>query len=126
MNNRNVGRIATFMLLVVASLFVSACAAAGQQTPDVDVDTDAVEQQLEQLRTAIESQTQEDYSDLAPQVAQLRQALEQAYQEGDMTESWQELEPQLETLEQQLRDESGDALSTLDAVINQMRSDLQP
>lgn len=124
-NARVTGHIATYVLVLFVGIFLMGCATAGQQTPDVGINADDVEQQLQQLRTAIESQTQENYSDLAPQVEQLRQALERAYQNGDMSESWQEIEPQLETLEQQLRDGSTDALATLDAVIEQMRADLQ-
>lgn len=125
MNSRMSGHVVTLMLVLFVGLFMVGCANAGQPTPGVDIDAESMEQQLEQLRTAIESQAQENYSDLAPQVEQLRQSLEQAYQEGDMAESWQELEPQLETLEQQLRDESDEALTTLDAIIEQLQADLQ-
>lgn len=125
MNNRSTRTVVALVLVTIIGLFVVGCANAGQPAPDVDVDTENIEQQLQQLRTTIESQAPENYSDLAPQVNQLRQTLEQAYQEGDMAESWQELEPQFETLEQQLRDESDEALATLDAIIEQMRTDLQ-
>lgn len=127
MKSRIIHPAAVLVFVLVVGLLVVGCANAGQQTPDVDMDMDVenIEQQLQQLRTTIESEAPENYSELEPQVNQLRQTLEQAYEETQMTEAWQELEPQFDMLEQQLRDESDEALATLDTIMEEMRTDLQ-
>lgn len=126
MNRRLGAQIAALILYLGVSLFLAGCATDGQQTPGATTDVAKMEQQLQELRTVVASKTRGNYSDLAPEVAQLRESLQRVYQREHMDESWQELEPQLKTLEQQLRDESDKALSTLDDILEQMRTDLEP
>lgn len=112
---------------LVLILFALGCTASpGQEAPTLDVDNSQVVQQLEQLRTSLEASAPEDYPEIATQVERVRESLNQLYENGEASQTWQEVEPQLETLEQQLRNESDQALTTLDQIIETLRADMEP
>lgn len=102
------------------------CATSGQKPLDGDLNQEQIVQQLEQLRSSIEATAQEEYPQLAAQVEQLRESIEQRYNNGNAPQLWQDVEPELETLERQLRNGSDDALETVDRIIDRLRTELQP
>lgn len=83
-------------------------------------------EQLNQVGEQLRSGAEFDREAAADQVAEVRTNLAGALEdaEGAAAESWQAAQPELETLETQVREGSADALGTLESVIERIRSDL--
>lgn len=121
---KQVPAVLAYLILI---LFAVGCTSSpGEEAPALDMDNNMVVQQLEQMRTGLLSASPAAYPEIAVQVEHLRESLNRLYENRESSQTWQEVEPQLETLEQQLRNESDNALTTLDQIIETLRADMEP
>lgn len=125
--NVDTKQVPAVLACLILMLFAVGCTSSpGEEAPALDMNNSMIVQQLEQMRTGLETASPAAYPEIAVQVEHIRESLNRLYENRESSQTWQELEPQLETLEQQLRDESDEALITLDQVIERLRADMEP
>ncbi|MEX0650161.1 MAG: hypothetical protein WD200_04105 [Candidatus Andersenbacteria bacterium] len=99
---------------------------AQETSEDIELNAARIraETQLAALRARVAAG--EGYEEVREEALEVRSDLEVAYANASVEarQQWQEIEPELEQLEAQLREESADALTALDSVLDRLRADV--
>ncbi len=100
-----------------------------EDTQESEVDVVAARREAADRLTSIRTEVETDkrYDEAADEVAEIRANLRETYADAsaDAQEEWRDMEPELEALEQQLRDKSADALGGLASLIRALAGEVR-